>query len=109
MNTLTDTDRQGRSVGIAQYPDPSTSHSPDEFTNRIYREWTEGSGIADDLYRCGIGIVPDLEIGAGGEILAAPIHEALGWQFKRFRHQSTPTQYAALLYILNPAASCARD
>ncbi|MEM9569184.1 MAG: DUF3854 domain-containing protein, partial [Cyanobacteria bacterium P01_E01_bin.34] len=109
MNTLTDTDRHGRSVGIVQHLHPSTSHSPDEFTYRIYREWTEGSGIADDLYRCGVKIVPDLELGAGGEILAAPIHEALGWQFKRFRHQATPTQYAALLYTLNPERNWQRE
>ncbi|MGK7912628.1 MAG: plasmid replication protein, CyRepA1 family [Synechococcus sp.] len=109
MNTLTDTERLGESVGIAQHPDPSTFHSPDEFTNRIYREWTEGSCIAHDLYRCGVSLVPDLELGAGGEILAAPIHAALGWQFKRFRHQSTPTQYAALLYTLNPERNWQRE
>ncbi|MEM9452256.1 MAG: DUF3854 domain-containing protein, partial [Cyanobacteria bacterium P01_E01_bin.6] len=109
MNTLTDTDRVCASVGIVQNPDSLTSYSLDEFTQRIDREWIDGSGIANDLYRSGVSIVPDLELGAGGEVLSTPIHDALGWQFKRFRHQSTPTQYAALLYTLNPERNWQRE
>ncbi|MEL7086703.1 MAG: DUF3854 domain-containing protein [Cyanobacteria bacterium J06597_1] len=101
MNTLTDTERARASVGIVQYPDPSTTNSIDPFTARIHREWTEGSGVAEDLYRCSVSIVPDLQISPGGEV-STPIHDALGWHYTRFGERVKTNQYAALLYTHNP-------
>ncbi|MEM9006082.1 MAG: plasmid replication protein, CyRepA1 family [Cyanobacteria bacterium P01_F01_bin.86] len=101
MNTLTDTDRDRRSVGIVQHPDPSTANSLDSFAARIHSEWTEGSGVAEDLVRCSVSIVPDLELSPGGEV-STPIHDALGWHYARFGERVKANQYAALLHTHNP-------
>ncbi|MEM9566683.1 MAG: DUF3854 domain-containing protein, partial [Cyanobacteria bacterium P01_E01_bin.34] len=104
MNTYTDTDRTRSSVALAQYPGPLTSDSQDQFVARIHREWTEESGIAEDLFRCSVSIVPDLDIGPGGEV-STPIHDALGWHYSRFGERTKTNQYGALLYTHNPKSN----
>ncbi len=104
MNTLTDTDRPRSSVGIAQLPEHLVSGSLEQFAARIHREWTEESGIAEDLFRCSVNIIPDLEVSPGGEV-STPIHDALGWHYARFGERTKANQYGALLYTHNPESN----
>jgi hypothetical protein len=71
------------------------SQSIEEFRQKVEREFVEGSAINPALYSNCIEIVPDLEVGFGGEV-STPIHDALGWRYTRFGNQTKPTFYAAL-------------
>ena len=104
MNTLTETDRPDRSVGSPQHPVTPEPSSIENYTSRIHQEWTEGSGIAEDLFSCSVNIVPDLQIDWGGEV-TTPIHDALGWHYSRFGENTKSNQYGALLYTHNPESN----
>lgn len=95
MNTLTSAALDPRPATIAPY-------LLDTFEQQIQHEWMQGSGVAPDLFAAGVSIVPDLELAAGGEVLGTPIHDALGWQYRRFGYKAHSSQYAALLFTLNP-------
>ena len=66
------------------------------FTDKIRKEFTQGSRIAADLFTTAVNIHSDVEVQPGGEV-RYPIHEALNWKFTRFGRQARTTLYAALL------------
>jgi hypothetical protein len=68
----------------------------EQFSDRIRREFIEGSAIAPVLFATTVRLVTDTEPQPGGEV-SYPIHEALGWHLSRFGLQARAALYAALL------------
>ena len=102
MQSVSTLELERSSGNLPQPPCLQLADPLESFEERIRGEWIRDSGIAADLFDLGVKLVSDLELSAGGEVLSTPIHDALGWDFKRFRHRPNPTQSAALLYTLNP-------
>ncbi|MDF5718315.1 MAG: DUF3854 domain-containing protein [Rhizonema sp. NSF051] len=69
--------------------------SLNEFESFIRNNFMEGSGIDPALFNS-IEFHQDIETGYGGDVYA-PIHEALGWEYKRFGFKSNEPLYAAFL------------
>ncbi|MBW4662314.1 MAG: DUF3854 domain-containing protein [Drouetiella hepatica Uher 2000/2452] len=97
-----------------KYLYPSTSASrfapavepPDSleaFSLKIEQEFTQGSGIAPELFQAAVHLCQDLETTATGDV-ETPIHEALNWHYTRFGQRSRELLQAALL--LNEDNSC---
>ncbi|NEQ31897.1 MAG: DUF3854 domain-containing protein [Leptolyngbya sp. SIO4C5] len=56
-----------------------------------------GSAVDIELYQAAVNIHQDLEIAAGGEP-STPIHDALGWQYKRFSLQARDNLAGAIFF-----------
>ncbi|MBW4489956.1 MAG: DUF3854 domain-containing protein [Trichocoleus desertorum ATA4-8-CV12] len=86
---------------------PTTScqvpRSLEAFRDKIEQEFCQGSGIDPELFEAAIAVELDLKQLPGGEV-ETPLHDALNWQFRRFRHQANSSQYGAL--FLNEDGSC---
>jgi hypothetical protein len=74
----------------AQLPDLET------FKDKIQYEFVVDSAIAPELFQDTIDFLKDLEIGDAGDILGAPICEALNWKFTGFGYQAKPNLFAAI-------------
>ena len=68
----------------------------DAFKDFIRDSFINGSGIDPELFDACVEFHQDFEELDGGE-WEAPIHDALGWEYKRFRHQANEPLYAAFL------------
>ena len=75
---------------------PAALITLEEFHAQIQQEFCQGSAISPAVFGAAVTIEPDLIQRPGGEI-ETPIHDALNWQYKRFRHQANGNQYAALM------------
>ncbi|MBW4548603.1 MAG: DUF3854 domain-containing protein [Symplocastrum torsivum CPER-KK1] len=96
----------------AGLPATSTTQPPDRlrensselivrFQERTRHEWTQESGVSLGLFHSTVELVADTESEAGGEV-RYPIHEALNWHVVRFGRQARATEYAAIIYTLDP-------
>ncbi|MBD2123266.1 plasmid replication protein, CyRepA1 family [Trichocoleus sp. FACHB-262] len=93
-------DRKARSLP------PTSCHAPrslEAFRAQIEQEFCQGSGIDPELFEATIAVEPNLKQLPGGEV-ETPLHNALNWQFRRFRQQANAQQYGAL--FLNEDGSC---
>lgn len=68
----------------------------ESFKEFIRSNFLEGSHIHPELFKACVEFHSDIECEDGGEV-AAPIHEVLGWDYKRFRQQANQNIYAAFL------------
>ncbi|MBP5973606.1 DUF3854 domain-containing protein [Brasilonema sp. CT11] len=68
--------------------------SLNEFESFIRNTFVEGSGIDPVMLDTGIEFHEDIESTDGGDVYA-PIHEALGWEYRRFGHKANEPFYAA--------------
>ncbi|GAA6621013.1 DUF3854 domain-containing protein [Scytonema sp. NUACC26] len=68
----------------------------EDFQEFVRSMFIEGSAIDPELFEACVEFHQDIECDYGGEVVA-PIHEALDWDYKRFRHQANEPFYAALL------------
>ena len=68
----------------------------DAFKDFIRDSFINGSGVDPELFDACVEFHQDFEELDGGE-WEAPIHDALGWEYKRFRHQANEPLYAAFL------------
>ncbi|MBW4458189.1 MAG: DUF3854 domain-containing protein [Nostoc indistinguendum CM1-VF10] len=68
----------------------------EDFQAYIRKSFIEGSGIHPEIFDACVEFHQDIECGLGGDV-ETPIHEALGWEYKRFRHQANEPLYAAFL------------
>ena len=70
--------------------------SEDEFKSFVRQAFIERSAIHPELFDACVEFHQDQEFDDGHEV-STPIHEALGWDFKRFGHQANENLYAAFL------------
>lgn len=68
----------------------------EKFSDRIYKEFVDGSGILPELFETAISLVRDVESSTGGDVYT-PIHDALNWRYTRFGQQVRQSFFAALL------------
>ncbi|MBD2773321.1 VapE domain-containing protein [Iningainema tapete] len=68
----------------------------DEFKSFVRQVFIEGSAIDPELFDACVEFHGDQEFSDGGDV-STPIHDALGWDFKRFGHQASENLYAAFL------------
>ena len=68
----------------------------EDFQAYIRKSFIEGSGIHPEIYDACVEFHQDIECDLGGDV-ETPIHDALGWEYKRFRHQANEPLYAAFL------------
>jgi putative DNA primase/helicase len=67
-----------------------------EFEEFITDTFINGSAINPDLLSACVEFHQDVEISAGMDA-STPIHDELGWDYKRFRHEANKPIYAAFL------------
>jgi putative DNA primase/helicase len=94
---------------VAQFPNQSAIASPKEsfesssdhfqsfqgFKDFIRDSFVNGSGVDPELFDACVEFHHDIETAYPGDDWEAPIHESLGWDYKRFRQQANATLYAA--------------
>lgn len=68
----------------------------DDFKEFIRHKFLKESAIDPELFDACVEFHQDIEVSAGMDAYA-PIHEALGWDFKRFTHTANENLYAAFL------------
>jgi putative DNA primase/helicase len=68
----------------------------EQFQAFIRQSFIEGSGISPSVFDACVEFHQDIECGLGGDV-ETPIHNALGWDYKRFGHQANEPLYAAFL------------
>ncbi len=68
----------------------------DKFKLCTRLQFIEGSGIDPELFDACIKFHQDVEFNDGHDV-STPIHDAMGWEFKRFGHFSNEPVYAAFL------------
>ncbi|MCF2152323.1 DUF3854 domain-containing protein [Desmonostoc muscorum LEGE 12446] len=66
----------------------------EQFQAFIRQSFIEGSGISPGVFEACIEFHPDIECSLGGDV-STPIHDALGWDYKRFRHEANEPIYSA--------------
>lgn len=77
-------------------PVRNTFKSFDEFKSFVSQAFIEGSGIDPEIFNVCIDFHEDVEFNDGHDV-STPIHDALGWDFKRFGHSANEPMYAAFL------------
>jgi len=92
-STFNDTQEATQNSAIATR---NKVESFDEFKSFTRKKFLEESGIDPELFEACVVFHQDQEIGDGGDVYT-PIHDALGWDFKRFGHQANENMYAAFL------------
>ena len=68
----------------------------EEFKSFVSQSFIEGSEIDPEQFDACIKFHQDLEFNDGHDV-STPIHDALGWEFKRFGHSANEPLYAAFL------------
>ena len=77
-------------------PTRNKFESFDEFQSFVREAFIKGSAIDSELFDACVEFHQDVEFDYGHEV-STPIHEALGWDFKRFGHYANENLYAAFL------------
>ncbi len=80
----------------ATTPSRNAFENLDQFQQYIREAFINGSGIDAELFEACVEFHEDQEFDHGGEV-STPIHDALGWEFKRFGHKANDPLYAAFL------------
>ncbi|MBD2255598.1 phage/plasmid primase, P4 family [Nostoc parmelioides] len=82
---------------VGQSAKQNRFESLDDFKAFVRDKFINGSGIDPKLFDACVEFHQDIETAYPGSDWEAPIHEQLGWTWKRFRKQANENIYAAFL------------